>query len=284
VIAGDEGLTLTRFHLTARPGATPGDYTLLVGGYAAEPLLDTSGDPRTPVATIAVTAASFPPVTGQRLDRRLEGENGRRLVGYDWDDTLPGRSRLFLHWKSDAGYVTEIRDDPAAGEVSLPPYRGPWGVLQTNWQLNRRTWPPWDGSPVSHYVPFAQGIVWTGEMLPANTGEPGDSLTLEQYLQSARPLTNDLVVSVRLIGLEADGLHWAWWDLNDSIPAMGAIPTLKWIAGSSVRSPHQVTVAPAATPGQAITGALTLYDAFTSRPLAVLDERITARYAWIPLR
>jgi hypothetical protein len=96
-------------------------------------------------------------------------------------------------------------------------------------------------------------------------------------------LTNDLVVSVRLIGLEPDGFHWAWWDLNDSIPALGAIPTLKWIAGSAVRSPHRVTVDTAALPGQTITGALTMYDAFTGRPLPILDERITAQYAWVPL-
>jgi hypothetical protein len=42
------------------------------------------------------------------------------------------------------------------------------------------------------------------------------------------------MVSVRLIGLEPDGVHWAWWDLQDSVPAMGAIPTLKWIDGSLV--------------------------------------------------
>ena len=64
---------------------------------------------------------------------------------------------------------------------------------------------------------------------------------------------------------------------------MGAIPTLKWVSGSFVRSPHRVTVAESALPGQAITGALTLYDAFTNRPLPILDERITAENPWIPL-
>jgi hypothetical protein len=31
------------------------------------------------------------------------------------------------------------------------------------------------------------------------------------------------------------------------------------------------------------TGALTLYDAFTNRPLPILDERITAGQPWMPL-
>jgi hypothetical protein len=285
VTARDEGITLTRFHLAARPGAMPGDYSLMVGAYATEPLLDTAGSARTPISTISIIPVTFPPITGHRLYRTVEGETGRRLIGYDWDETLPGRSRLYLHWQMVAGYVTEVRDDQAAEGLALPAYRGPWGIPQTNWQLPRQQWPPWGWGtpPVSHYVPFAQGIVWTGETVPADVGKPGASLTLDQYLQSARPLTNDLVISVRLIGLESDGFHWAWWDLNDSIPALGAIPTLKWIAGSAVRSPHSVTISPESVPGQAITGALTLYDAFTGRPLGILDERMTAEFAWVPL-
>jgi hypothetical protein len=263
----------------------PGDYSLMVGAYATEPLLDTAGSSRTPISAISIIPVTFPPVTGHRLYRTLEGEDGRRLIGYDWDDTLPGRSRLYLHWQMAAGYVTEVLDDPAAEGLALPAYSGPWGIPQTYWQLPQQQWPLWGwGTPlISHYVPFAQGIVWTGETLPADVGTPGDSLTLDQYLQSARPLASDFVVSVRLIGLESDGFHWAWWDLNDSIPALGAIPTLKWIAGSAVRSPHQVTISAEAVPGQTITGALTLYDAFTGRPLGILDERMVTEFGWVPL-
>ena len=111
----------------------------------------------------------------------------------------------------------------------------------------------------------------------------GESLTLNQEFRSGRPINRDYVVSVRLIGLEPDGFHWAWWDLRDSVPAMGGIPTLKWVEGSLVRSPHRVTVSPDAPPGQVLTGALTLYDSFTRRPLPILDERITAGQPWIPL-
>ncbi|MCP4424484.1 MAG: hypothetical protein GY803_08340 [Chloroflexi bacterium] len=95
----------------------------------------------------------------------------------------------------------------------------------------------------------------------------------------------DLVVSVRLIGYEDDGYHWAWWDLDDSIPAMGAIPTLKWIGGSTALSPHTPVVDPAAQPGQTIGATLRVYDAFTNRPLSILDERIVneLQLPWIPL-
>ena len=132
-------------------------------------------------------------------------------------------------------------------------------------------------------MPFGQGIVWTGETLNGLTLSPGQSFVVDQELRSSRPINRDHVVSVRLIGLEPESDQWAWWDLQDSIPAMGAIPTLKWIRGTFVRSPHRLTVDEAAPPGQELTGALTLYDAFTNRPLPILDGRITDVNPWIPL-
>jgi hypothetical protein len=135
-----------------------------------------------------------------------------------------------------------------------------------------------------NYVPFGQGIVWTGDPLEGDGAlQAGQSLTLEQHFLSGQPVLRDYAISVRLIGFEDDGFRWAWWDLDDGIPAMGAIPTLKWIAGSAVRSPHFVQVPDDAPEGQTIGGALNLYDAFTNRVLPVLDERITADYAWVPL-
>ncbi len=88
---------------------------------------------------------------------------------------------------------------------------------------------------------------------------------------------------MRLIGYEEDGFHWAWWTLDDSVPAMGAIPTLKWIEGAAIRSPHFTPVSSLAVEGQKLGGALAVYDAFVKRPLPILDERITAQYQWIPL-
>jgi hypothetical protein len=93
----------------------------------------------------------------------------------------------------------------------------------------------------------------------------------------------DLIVSVRLIGFEEDGVHWAWWDLSDGVPAMGAIPTLKWIGGSRVRDPHWLTIPAEARPGQTVGPVVRLYDAFTNRPLPILDERLNQVGPWIPL-
>ncbi|MCB0000599.1 MAG: hypothetical protein KDE56_32765, partial [Anaerolineales bacterium] len=60
------------------------------------------------------------------------------------------------------------------------------------------------------------------------------------------------------------------------------IPTLKWITGSRVTSRHTLTPSDAATDGQKMGVTLGLYDAFTNRPLPVLDERML-EFTGIPL-
>lgn len=136
----------------------------------------------------------------------------------------------------------------------------------------------------------------------------GSKHNLPQVFLASQPILRDTIVSLRLIGFAEDGFHWAWCDAVDAIPAMGAIPTLKWIGGSEVTLPHTIIypeqhpgyetycssskpapgapvlyVDEAAYNGQTVGGTLILYDAFTKRPLPILDERITAQYQWIPL-
>ena len=266
-----EGITLTQFRATLRPVTPPqGDLTLYVGGSA--------DGQRQALTTMPIAWATDRQLTRNPVNRKLFDSLGTTLIGYDWDHTLEGRRRLYLHWASATldGYRTTVVDDAAIAALDLAPYRGPWGVPVSEWRFPR-------GQDSGHYVPLGQGIVWTGGTLNGLSPAAGEPLTLNQEFRSGRPVNRDLVVSVRLIGLEPDGFHWAWWDLQDSVPALGGIPTLKWVEGSVVRSPHRVTVAPDAPSGQTLTGALTLYDSFTNRPLPILDERITAAQPWIPL-
>lgn len=269
--AAADGITLTQFRVVPRPATPLGPLTVYVGVTSA------GNSTREVLTTVRVDASPRAPFTRNRTDRALIGSPSGRLTGYDWDHTLPDRSRLYLHWRMvSGGYHTQVVDDAAIDQLALLPYRGPWGVAIREWQFPR-------GRDGGHYVPLAEGIAWTGETFNGLSLAPGEAVVIDQEFHSARPINRDYVVSVRLIGLEPDGVHWAWWDLSDSVPAMGAIPTLKWIAGSFVRSPHRVSVAETAAPGQALTGALTLYDSFTNQPLAILDERITAENPWIPL-
>lgn len=258
------GITLTHFRLTPRPGAQPGAFAVYVG----------QATQREQLTTLTIEPSPQPPVTLNRVQRPLlNTADNQQLVGYDWDQTLPDR-RLYLHWHTDGGYRTQVLDNPTLD--TLPPYVGVWGVV-------RRQWRDLAAPDAAHYVPFGQGIVWTGGGLPSSSVTPGETLTMWPRFRAGRPVQRDLAISVRLIGFQQESDLWAWTDLDDSIPALGAIPTLKWIAGSRVASPHTVTVSEDAFAGQQVGATLRLYDAFTNRPVPILDERITAAFPWVPL-
>ena len=80
---------------------------------------------------------------------------------------------------------------------------------------------------------------------------------------AARPIMQDETVSVAIVGP-----NYQWQALSDGTPAGGAIPTLKWIAGSRVTDTHRLLIPPGAAPGTASLS-LTVYDAFTQRILPV---------------
>jgi len=270
----ETGLTLTQFRVAPQIGVFPGTYTLEIGAYADQPLLGSASSARTALTTITVTENGFPWATKNALRRTLVDSERATLVGYDWDQTIPKEPRLYLHWKRGEVYASQVVDEAA---VELPPYQGPWGVASQNWS---GVLSPAQGQ----YVPFGQGIVWTGGGLPEIGGvQSGQQLVLYQRFLSSNPVLRDQAVSVRLIGFAEGGREWAWWDLDDAIPAMGAIPTLKWIEGSVVQSPHFITVDPVAAPGDEVGGALTMYDAFTGRTLPLLDGRLLREYGWVPL-
>lgn len=88
--------------------------------------------------------------------------------------------------------------------------------------------------------------------------------TVDLVWTALRPLTQDYSVSAQATGA-------GWRAQDDGTPALGAIPTLKWIRGMGVTDRHRL-VRPADAQGQ---GALTVsvYDAFTLDPLIVLDDR-----------
>jgi hypothetical protein len=270
--AQPDGLSLTRLILTPRPAAPPGAYELLAGAYTADGTLlaGPDGAARVPLAQVTVTQRPAPWTTQQRVHRPLTIGN-RTLVGYDWDHTL-ATPRLYLHWQMAGGYYTEVRDN---GDWSLPPWTGPWGLVRTG-AIPKR--------PGQHYVPLGQGIVWLGDARLGETApRPGERPYLPQRLAASQPVLRDLVVSVRLVGYEPDGFHWAWWELDDGVPALGAIPTLKWVAGSRVWDPHWLRVATDAPPGQELGAFVRLYDAFTGQPLPILDERLVEGLPAIPL-
>ncbi len=272
-----EGWTLTQFHLTPRLEAAPGRAILLLGAYrqtarGIEPLLDPTGQGRTPLSDLQIVAGSTPPITRNPTYRPLR-QGDRVLIGYDWDTTVPGPPRLYLHWRTPAGFVTEVTDRPE-GEYRLAPWRGPWGLTRRGKLV----------VTASHYVPLGEGIVWHGPLTdPARPWARGQGVPLYQTFASQGPIWRDYGVSIRLVGYEPDDFHWEWWDLDDAfgVPAMGAIPTLKWIGQTRIGDPHRLAVPADATVGQRAGVLVGLYDLFSGRPLPVLDERLEAATPWL---
>jgi hypothetical protein len=226
--------------------------------------------------------------------------DGLALLGADWDLTLENQARLYLHWQArketdglEYSIVEMDGGDILGGAVPALPT----GSFQTTvhtlslgrsdprlQQLalsfpspsSRRVRLP---SPRSaeQYIPFGDGIVYLGY----GDFSPSPPAEFRLVFGSSRPVLRDYTISASLIGLNEDET-WAWQDLADGIPAMGAIPTLKWIAGSRIVDPHELTVPPEARAGRVI-GTLIIYDAFSGRTLPVLDERLAAVAPWAPL-
>ena len=107
--------------------------------------------------------------------------------------------------------------------------------------------------------------------------QPGDAVKVELRLVAKKPILHDYVVSVRLTD-EAGRLL----SKDDTVPALGAIPTLKWIRGSSINDVHFVSIPIGAQAG-ALKLSLIVYDAFTMRPLGVLDDRLAKLGTSVPL-
>lgn len=271
--AQDSGLTINQFRLTPQFGTSPGVYDLVVGSYDAA---DPAARQATTLAQVTVEESSLPPFTLNRRFRPLaDAPDGRTLIGADWDSTFPGRQRLYLHWWTESGYETQSVDVDG-GRFAMPDWFGPWGIKKTLGALEL--------DEPANYVPFGQGLIWLGQATAdLDSVQPGERVALPQRFTTSRPILRDLVVSLRLVGYQEDGQSWHWWDLDDGVPAMGAIPTLKWIAGSQVRDPIVSRVSDDAWDGQQVEPLLTLYDAFTSRRIPILDERFAQQAPWIPL-
>jgi len=255
------------------------------------------------LAEVEVAPPVLRPVTLHPLHQPFV--NGLALIGVDYDTSLEGTRRVYLHWHrsrpgdgdcdvllyaDDAvmtssrlpqipldGYLTTAHDLPltamplqvelrSAGDVVGR--LGPWG-----WPQRSRLVLPTPASQ-ARYVDLG------GEMLLVGVDYrrlPGDRVRVELRLLAKKPILRDYVVSVRLTDEAGRPLSQ-----DDTVPALGAIPTLKWIRGASIADVHFVTV-PADAQAGTLSLSLIVYDAFTMRTLGVLDDRLAKLGPSVPL-
>ena len=300
-------VAVDRYEIQILSTTPAGPHQLIAGVYITLPeggwqrLRTQDGTEAVPLAEVEVLPPSFPPVTLHPLHQPFA--SGLTLVGVDYDTSVEGTQRVYLHWRRfRAGdgdcevllyagdslvatshlpriplgtYLTTSHDLSlgamtlqvelrAAGEVV--PRLGPWG-----WSRRGRLALP-APDPQARYVDLG------GEMLLVGAGcrrQLGDSVRVELKLVAKKPILRDYVVSVRLTD-EAGRLV----SQDDTVPALGAIPSLKWIRGSSIADVHFVTI-PAGVRSGSLN--LILYDAFTMHKLSVLDDRLAKLGPSVPL-
>jgi hypothetical protein len=313
-------VVVDRFEVAVWPTATPGDYALVAGVYVTpegggwQRLTTPEGQDRVALETVRVEAPAAPPVTLHPLRHRFV--DGPTLVGADFDHSPGQPRRVYLHWQlppgpgdgyavqlttggepvaeaglpslPGGGYLTSAHDVPVgalaatvrpADSAGQARRVGPWGLLSSD------PAPLPDPSPDSRFVPLGGEMALTGvhtrhgvqtsaeerHLLGIPDGA-GEILQVDLRWLSLGALTRDRVVS-----LQAP----AWGVNHDSVPALGAIPTLKWIRGATVRDRHFLRL-PQGTSGE-VSLDLIVYDHFTHRPLALLDDRLARLSNMVPL-
>ncbi len=261
-----------RFDITPNIDAPPGDYRLVAGAYLPD---GTRLAPDfTDLGTLTLGPRATPPATRHPRPFGL-------LAGYDYDLSLPASPRLYLHWRLD-GQPHTVRADLRVGPqgdhtgsplptISLPPALGYLTTtldLPPDWQIIALTSagfsfriPHSAFRNSSCYISFGP-LVLVGSAI---TREADGSYRADLDWLADRPLTEDEVIKVDLVG---EG--YAWRDQSDSVPAGGALPTLKWIPGIVIHDRHRLKMLQA-TPA---TFQLAVYDHFTQRNLPILDSRL----------
>ena len=120
-------------------------------------------------------------------------------------------------------------------------------------------------APDARFVPLGDEMVMVGAR--ARTAEPGEAMAVDVTLVALRPLTSDDATSVRLT--DGDG---RWLATHDYQPALGAVPTLKWIRGSRVVDRHLLPLPEDFTGGE-VRATLVAYERFRMTPLPPMDGR-----------
>ncbi len=265
----------------------PGDYDVLVGAYRAAngaitQFADAGGAQFVRRATLTVTPARQPAATQRPTLRECVSPCAQpHLIGVDYDLGVPNRIRLWTHWKLGVNAQT-VTISSAAGQAVAAPRRLAAAVGDAQYaslafeipvernlrvQLGGQMLLLPDYGAGERYVPFGNQMALIGVAFQHGLVDSSVDLT---WL-GARPITNDYAVSVRLYGNRLSAAH-------DGVPALGAVPTLKWLRGMRIIDRHPLRTDD--TSGL-IQGAVIVYDTVTRLPLAPLDERYENGFVFV---
>jgi hypothetical protein len=288
-----------RLYLALHPSLAAGEYELTLAAYYTtdagfEPLGTNDGEIRVLLENLTVQASERVPFTLHRIS--VPFQSGLELIGVDYDRSVPDWLRVYLHWIGPvgAGTIVSLSDGSAAvAEALLSP--SPANAFQTTTvdvpgeisdtlslslrgSSNRATGASiWGLSiqdvrlPVAHadvrFVPMGSSFAVVG--VKAHPAPAGEDMPIDVSLVAMRPLTTDIATSVRL--MDSSG---TWIARHDMQPALGAVPSLKWIRGSRVADRHILAI-PSDFSDAVTSGAMVAYERFRMVPLPAMDGRFT---------
>ena len=286
------------YRIPVLPTVPPGRYRLIAGVYITLPeggwqrLPVEGGAEAVTIAEVEVRASPEKPLTLHPM--HLTFDEGPTLVGADYDESVEGKRRVYLHWCFPPrirgrwevrlyaeGELVAIGELPLAEGACLSTA---YDVLPSAQELElelllneepvrfRHRWGLPGGKRCKLPLPQAGAryVNLGGEMLLVGADFPsiwgvGQAGEVRLRFVALKPLVRDYSVSLSLSG---EG----WEVRDDGTPALGAIPTLKWLRGWEVIDFRRLVPPPHAR-GQAQLN-LVVYDAFTVSPLPILDERL----------
>ena len=301
-----------RLFLPLYPTLPPGRYRIVAGAYTTgeagfEDLLTAEGSTTTELAGLELQPLSAVPFTLHRFFVPFDG--GPLLRGADLDRSIPDTLRVYLHWQgpSDGERWVRVRSTGGAEAIASLP-RLPAGAYQTvaldlpggtsgplwlsledaanatkqaaggwGWPTQRLRLPTPSRDVL--FVPLGNEMAVIGvrtqrtrsdeRSVLAPAPQPTEAVAVDVVLMGLRPLVDDYSTSVRLT--DTAGRRLA---MHDYQPALGAIPTLKWIRGSRVVDRHIIPL-PSGLAGGAVQATLVVYERFCLTPLPVPDGRLT---------
>jgi hypothetical protein len=297
-------IRVDRYRFPVHLAVAPGTYRLIAGAYVThddgswQRLTTAQGHDSLSLSDVPIEGASLPPVTMHPVQVHF-GEASLTLVGIDYDDTLPEQRRVYLHWRAGtevalarlwaegqivaqcevpvaptpearSRYVTTALDVPPgtqhlelemqrAGETQPMLRRGAWGLLRSTPLALPKA------QAQQHYLPFGGEMTLTRAQVES-PWHVGREARVALRFVGQRPIVRDRVISVGVEGQAATNAPSDW------VPALGAIPTFKWIRGTRVNDVHLIEVY--AGQGSEVKVSVGVYDAFTTAALPPLDERI----------
>lgn len=248
--------------------APPGEWPLWTGAYTSDGNLQAAdGQKRILLSTLLIHPARFPAPTQHPIFREM---GAARLYGWDYDDSVAGDMRLYLHW--------ELREEDQNYDVSITDIEGGlWSEAHAETRNQTGYWTSVHQLPPS----IAQGGVTVrmdGHEIRIPAADGGERYVLFGHVAALVDWQVDFeddeaAVTVTLLPFGATfediQIQLSTSETYDFTPVSGSIPSFKWAYNRRLTSRQTL---PVVMQVQEIR--FLLYDGFTGRVVPILDGRV----------